>query len=633
MNEPSRRGPIARVIVGIWDAMNFTRRLVFNLIFFGLLLVFLMFAFSGRGIAPLSERTTLVVAPEGRLVEQYSSDVASRALSKAMGDGGTEEVQLRDLLRALDAASKDKRIERVYVRFDRLQPTGYASLREVAAALAKVRASGKQVVAFGDSMMQEQYLLAAQANEVYLDPMGGLVLEGLDRYRQYYREGLQDKLGVDVHLFKVGEYKSAAEPYVLDAASPQAKEADLFWMNDVWQRFLGDIAKARDLSAQQLAAGIDTLPEGLAAARGDLARYALQQKLVDGLKTEEEVDQLLTQRGVADADAEGGFRQVSLDTYLRHIDDAALPSAALRPQVAVVVAEGEIEGGEKPPGHVGGESTAALLREARDDENVKAVVLRVDSPGGEVFASEQIRREVVALQAAGKPVVVSMGDLAASGGYWIAMNADRIYADPSTITGSIGIFGVIPTLPRALDKIGVHTDGVGTTRFAGAFDITRTLDPAVGDIVQSVIDKGYRDFTGRVAQARKKSVEQIDAIARGRVWTGAQARERGLVDDFGGLQTALDDAAKRAKLDKPDAYTVRYIEREATPFERFFAGFVSSRAGSAMMRDSGFAQGIARTIVSRSVPQVDADLRFLDAALQRKPGAPVKALAYCFCEF
>ena len=268
----------------------------------------------------MNDRTTLVIAPEGRLVEQYSSDVASRALSKAMGEGGTEEVQLRDLLRALDAAAKDKRIERVYVRFDRLQPTGYASLRELAAALAKVRASGKQVVAFGESYMQEQYLLAAQANEVYLDPMGGLVLEGLDRYRQYYREGLQDKLGVDVHLFKVGEYKSAAEPYVLDAASPQAKEADLFWMNDVWQRFLADIAKARDLSAQQLAAGIDTLPEGLAAARGDLGRYALQQKLVDGLKTEEEVDRLLVERGVADADAEGGFRQVTLDTYLRHID-------------------------------------------------------------------------------------------------------------------------------------------------------------------------------------------------------------------------------------------------------------------------------------------------------------------------
>ncbi|HKN77617.1 MAG TPA: signal peptide peptidase SppA, partial [Lysobacter sp.] len=327
----------------------------------------------------------------------------------------------------------------------------------------------------------------------------------------------------------------------------------------------------------------------------------------------------------------GGFRQVSYDTYLRHVDEG-LPDVDPRPQVAVIVAEGEISGGEQPPGSIGGESTAALLREARDDEHVKALVLRVDSPGGEVFASEQIRREVVALKQAGKPVVVSMGDLAASGGYWISMDADRIYADPSTITGSIGIFGVIPSLPRALDKIGVHADGVGTTRFAGAFDITRPLDPAVGDVVQSVIDKGYRDFTTGVAAARKRSVEQIDGIARGRVWTGAQARERGLVDDFGGLQSAIDDAAKRAKLGKPDAFRVRYIEREATPFERLFAGFVQSRAGAAWLHDSSFAQGLARTVVERSVPRVHADLQFLESAMQRTPGAPVKALAYCFCE-
>jgi protease-4 len=632
MNEVRhRRGPIATFFVWLWDAMNFTRRLVFNVLFFIVLLFVLYALFVGGGLKPLSDRTTLVIAPEGRLVEQFSSDTATRALARVLGDERDEEVQLRDLLRALDAAQKDKRIERVYIRFDRLQPTGYASLREVAAAVARVRASGKQVIAFGEAFMQEQYLLAAQGSEVYLDPMGGVVLEGLDRYRQYYRQGLQDKLGVDVHLFKVGEYKSAAEPYVLDAASPQAKEADLFWMNDVWQRFLGDIAKAREVSTQQLAAGIDTMPEGIAAARGDLARYALQQKLVDGLKTEEQVDDLLIARGVADPDAEGGFRQVSFDTYLHHIDDG-LPAADPRPQIAVVVAEGEIAGGERPPGEVGGQSTAALLREARDDEQVKALVLRVDSPGGEVFASEQIRREIVALKEAGKPVVVSMGDLAASGGYWISMNADRIYADPSTITGSIGIFGVIPTLPRALDKIGVHTDGVGTTRFAGAFDITRPLDPAVGDVVQSVIEKGYRDFTGRVAEARKRSIDDIDEIARGRVWTGAQAKERGLVDEFGGLQTALDDAAKRAKLGKPDAYRVRYFEREASPFERFFASFVQSRAGSAWMRDSSFAQGLARTVLARGVPQVSSDLKFLDAALERRPGSPVKALAYCFCE-
>jgi protease-4 len=626
MNDIRRRGPIARFFIGLWMAMNFTRRLFFNVLFFGLLLVILA-AIGGSHGRPLLDRTTLVIAPEGKLVEQFTSDPASRALARTLGDNGAGEVQLRDLLRAIDAAKDDKRIERVLLRTDRMEFSGYASIREVAAALARLRASGKQVVAFGENFDQNQYLLAAQANEVYLDPMGGVMLEGLARYRQYYREGLQDKLGVDVHLFRVGEYKSAAEPYILDAASPASKEADLFWMNDIWQRYLGDVARVRKVPVQQLAGDIDTLPQGLQAANGDLAQYALQHKLVDGLKSEEDVDNLLADRGVADADSDDGFREVSFDDSLRHID-SGIEAVDERPQVAVVVAEGEIAGGKQPPGSVGGESTSDLLRAAREDDHVKALVLRVNSPGGEVFASEQIRREIVALKAAGKPVVVSMGDVAASGGYWISMNADRIYADPSTITGSIGIFGLIPTIPRTLAKIGVHTDGVGTTRFAGAFDVTRPLDPDVGQMIQSVIDKGYRDFTGRVAQARGRSVADIDAIARGRVWSGAEAKERGLVDAFGGIEDAVADVASRAKLGKPGDYQVRYIEKQATPFERFFTRFAQNRVAAAWLHDSSLAQAL----LAHALPQTRDDLRFLDAAMKPSShGAPVKALAYCFC--
>ncbi|MEA5668314.1 signal peptide peptidase SppA [Stenotrophomonas sp. MH1] len=626
-----RRNPIASFFVGLWDVMNFTRRLILNLLFFGLLFLALMMfmVILGKGASSakvLQDRTTLVIAPEGRLVEQYSTDPVSRALAKALGESNAEELQLRDLIRAIEAARDDKKIERVVLNLDKLQPSGFASMREVTHALQDLRAANKQVVAFSENMSQSQYLLAAQADEVYLDPMGSLLLEGLGRYRQYFRTGLQEKLGVDVHLFKVGEYKSAAEPYVLDAASPQAKEADLFWMSDVWQRYLADIAKARKLDPAQLAAGIDTLPEGIAAVEGDLARFALQQKLVDGLKTREEVDALLAERGAADSDAEGGFRQIGLSDYLTQVDARRSPVDS-RPQVAVVVAEGEIAGGDLPAGRIGGVSTSALLREARDDDDVKAVVLRVDSPGGEVFASEQIRREVEALKAAGKPVVVSMGDMAASGGYWISMNADRIYADESTITGSIGIFGMIPNFARSLDKIGVHTDGVGTTRFAGAFDVTRPMDPAVGQVIQSVINKGYADFTGKVAQARNKPVEAVDEVARGRVWSGAQAKERGLVDAFGSLKAAVADAASRAKLGEGDAYRVRYIEKGATPFAQFMTGFAGSRAGAWMLADSG----IARMMLARQMPELDTQLRFVEDAVKDRNGAPVKSLAYCFC--
>ena len=635
MNPPPlpRRNPIASFFIGLWDVMNFTRRLILNLLFFGLLLLLLMAFVAALGMGAsstkvLHERTTLVIAPEGRLVEQYSTDPVSRALAKALGERNAGEVQLRDLIRAIEAARDDKKIERVLLDLDKLQPSGFASLREVAGALQELRAAGKQVLAFSQSMGQSQYLLAAQADEVYLDPMGGLLLEGLGRYRQYFRTGLQEKLGVDVHLFKVGQYKSAAEPYVLDAASAEAKEADLFWMNDVWQRYLADIAAARKLDAAQLAAGIDTLPEGIAAAEGDLARFALQQKLVDGLKTREEMDALLAERGVADSDADGGYRQIALGDYLLQLDAQRSPIDK-RPQVAVVVAEGEIAGGDLPAGRIGGESTSALLRAARDDDDVKAVVLRVDSPGGEVFASEQIRREVDALKAAGKPVVVSMGDLAASGGYWISMNADRIYADESTITGSIGIFGMIPNFTRSLDKIGVHTDGVGTTRFAGAFDVTRPMDPAVGQVIQSVINKGYADFTGKVAQARNQSVEAVDAVAQGRVWSGAQAKERGLVDEFGGLKAAVADAAGRAKLGEAGKFRVRYIEKAATPFAQFMSGFAGSRAGAWMLADSG----IARMLLARQMPELDTQLSFVEDSMKDRNGSPVKSLAYWFCGF
>ena len=397
MNPPPlpRRNPIASFFGGLWDVMNFTRRLILNLLFFGLLFLmligFIAAVGSGRGVQPLQERTTLVIAPEGRLVEQYSADPVTRALTRALGDNSAEEVQLRDLLRAIEAAKGDKHIERVLLKLDKLQPAGMASMREVAAALGELRASGKQVVAFGENIDQGQYLLAAQANEIYLDPMGSLLLEGLGRYRQYFRTGLQDKLGVDVHLFRVGEFKSAAEPYILDAASPESKEADLYWMNDVWQRYLADVGAARKLDPAQLAAQIDALPAGIEAAGGDIAKHAQNMKLVDGLKTREEIEQLMTERGVADEDGDLGFRSVNLDAYLVQLDSRHLPVDG-RPQVAVVVAEGEISGGEQPAGSIGGESTAALLRQARDEDEIKAVVLRVDSPGGEVFASEQIRR-------------------------------------------------------------------------------------------------------------------------------------------------------------------------------------------------------------------------------------------------
>ncbi|WP_058836311.1 signal peptide peptidase SppA [Luteimonas abyssi] len=627
MNQPRRRGPIARVLVGVWDAVNFSRRLVLNLLFLLVVLLFVALLASREGAKPLLDRTTLVIAPEGRIVEQYSVDPTSRMLARAMGQPGPGEIQLRDLLRALDAAAHDDNIERVYLRLDGLLPSGMATMREVAAGVRAVRDAGKQVVAYGQTLPQSSYLLAAQADEVYVDPMGsGVPLEGLSSYGLYFGEALQEKLSVDVHVFKVGEFKSAVEPFILNAASDEAKEADLYWLSDLWQRYLADIAQARGLDLGRIEAGIDGMADGVAAVGGDLARYAQEQGLVDGLMAEHEVETLLTERGVADEDDDLGFRNVGLDGYLAHVD-RNLPSAmASRPQVAVVVAEGTIVDGERPPGSVGGVSTAALLREAREDDDVRAVVLRVNSPGGSAYASEQINREIELLKAAGKPVVASMGYVAASGGYWISMNADRIYADPSTITGSIGVFGMIPNLTRSLGRMGVYADGVGTTRFAGSFNLTRPMEPDVGRLIQSSIERIYGDFVGKVAAGRGRTPEQIDAVARGRVWSGAQARDRGLVDDLGGLREAIADAARRVELDE-DTYRVRYVEQPLSPFAQFLSGFGGSRLGAALFGDTAFARALA----VRALPEMERHLETLEQGMDQPAQGRVRPMTYCFC--
>lgn len=611
------RGLLVRLLAGVWHTIDFSRRFVVNMLFLLIMLFVLAAVFAPSAI--LHKRTALVIAPNGDLVEQYRSDPGSRALAKLLGEE-VPEVQLRDLLKAIKAATNDDRIERIVLRADTLGGAGMAALREVADALREFRAAGKEIIAYGDSYDQRQYLLAAQANEVYLHPGGAILLEGLARFQPYFREGLQDKLGVEVHLFRVGEYKAAAEPFILDGPSPEAQTADLYWMNDVWQRYLDDIGAARGIAPGEIAASIEQLPQRLTAQHGDLGKLALSEHLVDDLKTQDQVRDLLIERGVADEDNHS-FRQIDLESYLDFVNRENL-HIGRQDTIAVVVAQGEIVDGEQAPGTVGGASTAALIREARENEDVKALLLRVDSPGGGVFPSEQIRREVELTRDAGIPVVVSMGNVAASGGYWISMNADVIFADPSTISGSIGIYGLWMSVPETLAKIGVRTGGVGTTRFAGAFDPTRPFDPAVGEIIQSVIDAGYADFTGKVAVARDQSVEAIDRIARGRVWSGAQAKERGLVDELGGLRAALARAAELAKIDA-GRYRVEYIETQMSPFEKFMSDLGANSAARAVLRETG----MAKVLLGPQSAQIEQRLRWLSNARTR----PIQALAHCFC--
>jgi protease-4 len=611
---PLRRNGFWAFVRSVGRFINGCRLVIINLVFFGLLFVILL-ALSADADRVVQSDSVLVIRPQGQLVEQSSINPVQGALARLSGEE-PRQVQLRDLVGAIDAAAKDKRITRILLLPDELQGGGFASLREVGAALERFRAAGKPVIAWGVNLDQGQYYLAAHADRLLVDPQGGVMLTGLANYRLFYKD-LLDKLGVDVHLFRVGEFKSAAEPYILDHASAEAKQADSAWMNGLWDGYLAEVAQLRKLDPATLRDDIDNLPAHIASTQGNLAELAVNQHLVDGLATRAELIAMMRKEGVP-ADRKGhGFRQVGLDHYaasMEGVDDL------LTPGVAVVIAEGEITGGKRGPGSIGGESTAALIREAREDRKTKALVLRVNSPGGEVYAAEQIRREVELTRAAGIPVVVSMGDVAASGGYWISMNANRIFAEPNTITGSIGIFGLYYTVPDTLAKLGVHSDGVSTGPMAGAFDITRPLDPKVGAVIQAIINKGYRDFVGNVAKARGKSYDAIDAIAQGRVWTGKQALPLGLVDQLGGLDAAVADAATRAGLSK--GFPVRYVEQPQSGFERFLTG-LSQSASVQVLQSLGVR-------LPNWVAQLPARAPGLQLLQHAKAGSP-NIYADCLC--
>jgi protease-4 len=506
-----------------------------------------------RSIPLVPDKAALIIAPQGPLVEQLSGDPLERALAESLRQQPSETL-LRDVVEAIESARDDARISALYLDLGGMEGTGLAKLQEIGRAITEFRASGKPVIAYGDSYSQAQYYVAAHADEVYLDPKGVADVHGYANYALFFKDAI-DKLAIDWNIFRVGEYKSAVEPFTRNDMSAEEREASLVWLGTVWGTYKDDVARARGLKPEDLQAYADDAVELLRRAGGDAAKAALDTGLVTALEGRFAVEERLAT--LTGEDDNGGiFVGVGHDAYLANVRSQKALSREPADKIAVIVAAGEILPGEQPPGMVGSDTLAWQLRDAREDENVKAVVLRIDSPGGSVFASEVIRREVAALREAGKPVVASMSSLAASGGYYIAVDADRIVASPATLTGSIGIFAMFPTFQRTMERFGVHSDGVGTTALSSEFRVDRQLGETSRELLQQYIEYGYRDFVGLVAKARKKTPEAIDEVARGRVWAGADARELGLVDELGGYQRAIELAAELAKLGKD--YSVDY---------------------------------------------------------------------------
>ena len=600
------------------DGLRKVLHLLLLLVIFG----FVVGAMSGS-IPKLPQDAALVIQPEGEIVEQPTGDPLELAIAEARGLG-RGETTLRDITDAIEAARDDKRIKTLVLDFDAMTGAGQPTLDEFARAVSNFRKSGKKVVAYATGYSRDSYYVAAHADEIYLDPMGAVILEGYERYRNYYKSAL-DKLGIDVNVFRVGTYKSAVEPYIRDDMSSEDREASQAFVNSLWDTYLTAVGKARGMEPSSLRTYVDTLTPVVKTAKGDTAKVALDAKLVTALKTPLEVEKRIEALSSKDEEKDS-FVSVSLKDYLRVVRAEDKISRHPDARVAVLIGSGEIVDGSGGGGVIAGDDMAELIREARLDKDIKALVLRIDSPGGSVTASEKIHRELLAFKKTKRPIVVSMGDLAASGGYYIAAPADEIWASPATITGSIGIFGLFPTAPRTFDKLGIGVDGVGTTPLSGELRVDRPIGAAAGGLLQSVIERGYEDFLARVAIGRGKTRDQVDAIAQGRVWAGRDAKRLGLVDNLGSLNEAIAAAAKRAKLTE-GKYELDYREPKKSFAQELLANFKVWGAG-VMIRASGvdpatlaFAQGVRRDFgpVEREVARFN------------RMAVADRLYAHCFC--
>jgi len=601
-----------------WNGADTLRKVLHLVVLLSIFSIIINAIFASTPKVPGS--AALVIRPTGRLVEQLSGDPFSRALAELTGDAEPQTL-VSDIIEGLRSAKDDARITSVMLDLSEMPGGGLSKLKRVAGALVDFRESGKPVIAKADYFVQGSYFLAAHADEIYMHPEGVLAFYGFGAYLNYYKEAL-DKLQVDWTVFQAGTYKSAVEPFMRNNMSDTDREALGNVIDQLWAEYKAGVESARELEPGTIDSILDDLVATVELTNGDLGQVALDFGFVDGLWTREQVRARMIEVAGENGD-ESAYPVVGLNTYL---EQARILNGidTTEENVGIVVASGEILYGNQDPGTIGGDSTARLLREAREDDSVKAVVLRVDSPGGSLLASQVIRDEVEALRASGKPVVASMSSVAASGGYWVSMSADRIMATPNTITGSIGVFGMFASFERSLSTLGISTDGVATTPWAGQLRSDRTMSDEAKTVFQAMIDRNYADFVSHVANGRGMTAEVVDSIAQGRIWTGSDALANGLVDELGELEDAIAVAAELAGLDA-ESSGEKFFEINLDPAQEMLLDLM--RGSRALGLDvARYAQ--PESSVHRLVGIVDDVLkpftRFND---------PTGAYSHCFCVF
>lgn len=568
---------LSRPFVWLWKLLSSGVTVLSNLIFLGLFAAGLtMLLYTPTVNVPSG--SALVLAPLGDIVEERSPmDPVTRIASRISGTPLQEETFLQDIVDVIHAAADDRRIKLLVVSTNRMGDVSLDQIRTIGSAIDAFKRAGKKVIAVGDGFNQAQYYLASWADTIYLHPMGAVNLRGLAVNRLYVREML-DKLAVTFHVFRAGTFKSAVEPLLRDDMSPEEKDANRQWLDVLWSAYCADLARHRKLEVEVLRTNINQMVAQVASINGDRAQWALAAGLVDGLKTRAELDALFAEEVGPSADRKG-FNQIGFQQYLETVTPSYTTGGEGKDLIGIITVSGNILPGKGGSGQIGAEDLIKRIRKARQDDRIKAIVLRITTGGGSAFASEVIREELVAAKKDGKIVVVSMGAMAASGGYWLAADADAIVAAPTTLTGSIGIFGAIPTVEKTLAKMGIRSDGVGTTDIAHFGNPTTAMSPEEAAAWQMDIDRGYRRFIDIVAKGRKMEAANVEAAAQGRIWDGASALRLGLVDKLGDLRDAVAEAGKLAKVpeangvyigSKPDSFLERF-KRSEQPIEALVA--------------------------------------------------------------
>ena len=615
-----RAWPI-RILTAVWHGLDRLRRLLHLIVLLFIFLVLIVAALGDRVLVPGA--AALVIAPKGNLVDQLSGDPLTRAVARARGTP-LQETLARDIIEALRAARDDTRIKAVVLQLDGMNGSGLSKLQEVAAELAHFRESGKTVIAVGDGFSRDQYYLAAHADRVYMHPMGMVLVDGYSRYLPYYKSAL-DKLYIDYNVWTVGEYKSFVEPITRDGMSPQDEVASRAYLGALWTAYQADVTTARKLPGPALQSYADDIVKLLTNAGGNTAKLAVDYGLVDELLTRDAMrERIRTAVGEEVTGENGGddYTAIGLDDYVRSLDLARKPARSAD-KVAIIVASGTILDGRQPSGSIGGDSLAELIRKIRLEASVKALVLRVDSGGGSAFASDVILRELQLFKDSGRPLVVSMSSVAASGGYWISMAANEIWASPTTLTGSIGVGATIPTFPRTLAALGVHVDGIGTTQLSGAFETTRPMSEPIKGLIRESVKNTYAEFITKVAEHRSRPLEQIEASAQGRVWVGTDALDRGLVDHLGTFADALKAAASLAKLAE-GRYSVLYVEPDLSLSERLAMSLATK---AVPLVDKVFGLPHWSAMVAQAVESALEPLAFV-----ARWNDPRGVYAYCLCD-